>query len=236
MIPSFSHITIRVTYRPAEVGNFAYIVRIENVKDPNSVHFINIQSSVVSELRPVRPTPPVASSHISIGTQRVIADRLLPHLLVSFQKSVLLSVVKLDFGDCYTSVPVYQVLTVKNVTEDTMDVFFDSDSSHEVSFDLITENDQQESARQRAAADETYDSDSDSSSDSGSDTSAIPGIRGLFLRRLSFSFPASLPLPRHCSLNFYNSTQQASRTWKTTTSFPSLPRRRQRGATKRRRR
>ena len=54
MIPSFSHITIRVTYRPAEVGNFSYVVRIENVKDPNSVHFINIHSSVVSELRPVR--------------------------------------------------------------------------------------------------------------------------------------------------------------------------------------
>jgi hypothetical protein len=54
MIPSFSHITIRVTYRPAEVGNFSYILRIENTKDPNSVHSINVQSSVVSELRPVR--------------------------------------------------------------------------------------------------------------------------------------------------------------------------------------
>lgn len=54
MIPSFAHITIRVTYRPAEVGNFTYVARIENTKDPNCVHFVNIQSSVVSELRPVR--------------------------------------------------------------------------------------------------------------------------------------------------------------------------------------
>lgn len=54
LMPTFAHITIRVTYRPAEVGNFSYVVRIENIKDPNSVHFISIKSSVVSELRPVR--------------------------------------------------------------------------------------------------------------------------------------------------------------------------------------
>jgi hypothetical protein len=91
----------------------------------------------------------------------------------------MLSVAKLDFGDCYTSVPVYQILTVKNVTEDTMEVFFDSDASHEVSFDLITENDQQENERQRTAADEAYDSDSNSSSDSEADTADTNGTRSL---------------------------------------------------------
>ncbi len=108
----------------------------------------------------------------------------------------MLSVAKLDFGDCYTSVPVYQILTVKNVTEDTMEVFFDSDASHEVSFDLITENDQQENERQRTAADEAYDSDSNSSSDSEADTADTNGTHRSLLRSLSpcpllsFSLPA----------------------------------------------
>lgn len=109
MVPRFSHVTIRITYRPAQVGDFSYVVRIENVKDPNIVHFINIRSSVVSELRP---------------------------------KAILLNVVNLDYGDCYTGVPVSQTLTVKNVTENILEVFFDSDSSQEVTFELVTENDQ----------------------------------------------------------------------------------------------
>ena len=109
----------------------------------------------------------------------------------SNQKSIMLSVAKLDFGDCYTSVPVYQILTVKNVTEDTMEVFFDSDASHEVSFDLITENDQQENERQRTAADEAYDSDSNSSSDSEADTADTNGTRSFApCPLLSFSLPA----------------------------------------------
>lgn len=78
----------------------------------------------------------------------------------------MLSVAKLDFGDCYTSVPVYQVLTLKNVTEDAMEVFFDSDASHEVSFDLITDNDRKSESAQ-ASPDEAYNSDSDSGSDFG---------------------------------------------------------------------
>lgn len=70
---------------------------------------------------------------------------------------------KLDFGDCYTSVPVYQVLTVKNVTENPMEVFFDSDASHEVTFDLITDNDHK-SEKLRTPSDEA-ESDSESESD-----------------------------------------------------------------------
>jgi hypothetical protein len=89
----------------------------------------------------------------------------------------MLSVAKLDFGDCYTSVPVYQILTVKNVTEDTMEVYFDSDASHEVSFDLITESDQQGEERQRTTADEAYDSDSNSTSESEADGSDSDSTR-----------------------------------------------------------
>jgi len=54
MLPSFSYITIRMHYRPTEVGDFSYVVRIENTKYPNSAHFIHVRSAVVSELRPVR--------------------------------------------------------------------------------------------------------------------------------------------------------------------------------------
>lgn len=79
----------------------------------------------------------------------------------------MLSAAKLNFGDCYTGLPVYQLLTVKNVTEDTMEVFFDSDASDEVTFDLITDSDQK-SEQKPMISTGSYDSDSESESESES--------------------------------------------------------------------
>ncbi|KAL1530705.1 hypothetical protein AB1Y20_001604 [Prymnesium parvum] len=45
----------------------------------------------------------------------------------------------LDFGDCYSSIPSRKLLTVRNVSEETLDVHFSSDLPDEVSFDLHTE-------------------------------------------------------------------------------------------------
>ena len=45
----------------------------------------------------------------------------------------------LDFGDCYSSIPSRKLLTVRNISEETLDVHFSSDLPDEVSFDLHTE-------------------------------------------------------------------------------------------------
>jgi len=90
----------------------------------------------------------------------------------------MLSVAKLDFGDCYTGLPVHQVLSIKNVTENTMEVYFDSNASHEVSFDLITDNDRQESEHEPIASKSLEDSESDSDPESLIDTiDATSGMR-----------------------------------------------------------
>ena len=45
----------------------------------------------------------------------------------------------LDFGECYANISRRQLLVVRNISEDTLDVHFSSDLPDEVSFDLHTE-------------------------------------------------------------------------------------------------
>ena len=54
------------------------------------------------------------------------------------EEGLLLSGV-LDFGDCYTSVPTRQLLSVRNISEHHLDVHLSSDVADEVSFDMYTE-------------------------------------------------------------------------------------------------
>ena len=55
----------------------------------------------------------------------------------------------LDFGDCYASAATRQLLVVRNISDEALDVHFSSDLPDEVSFDLLGEEEGSAASRER---------------------------------------------------------------------------------------
>eukprot|EP01114_Cavostelium_apophysatum_P004034 TRINITY_DN1416_c0_g1_i3.p1 TRINITY_DN1416_c0_g1~~TRINITY_DN1416_c0_g1_i3.p1 ORF type:complete len:1432 (-),score=329.32 TRINITY_DN1416_c0_g1_i3:312-4607(-) len=110
LIPGYYHITIRVSYKPFEIGVHEMVIKIENKNDSHNVEYITLHANVLSKLQ--------------ASQEYVVAPDML------------------DFGDCYTGIPTCQLLTLRNIAEQPVDIYFESDDSTEISFSTYTDDKQ----------------------------------------------------------------------------------------------
>ncbi|XP_024373820.1 uncharacterized protein [Physcomitrium patens] len=113
-IKSFSHRRIRVTYKPKDVGDFTYIIHLQNNFDERNSKSVPFRCIVNSEHRQE------GLLVTGVGEDGV-----------------------LDFGDCYSGNGTCQLLTLRNVTQEALVVNLSSDhaSSDRVTFYRQTELD-----------------------------------------------------------------------------------------------
>ena len=118
-IPGYYHMTVRVNYKPCELGEFSYKIKVENKKNNNNAEYVLVNSVVSSG-------PQDHTVIININTSSLI-----------YQKAYITVTEKINFGDCFTSMPASQFITVRNVSQDTVDVHFNCDISNEVMYKCI---------------------------------------------------------------------------------------------------
>ncbi|KAL3702130.1 hypothetical protein R1sor_020152 [Riccia sorocarpa] len=120
-IQSCAHRRIRVMYKPREVGDFSYSLQLENSYDVRNFTCIPVQCIVNAEHR--REGLLVTG----VGEDGV-----------------------LDFGDCYANNGTFQLLTVRNITQEALVVNLGTDQSpgDKVNFFLQTELDMSASSPQ----------------------------------------------------------------------------------------
>ncbi|CAM9826222.1 unnamed protein product, partial [Ectocarpus sp. 13 AM-2016] len=107
-IGAYAHLRVRVTFRPREVGERDYRIFVENLNNVADTLAVDILTSVVSEDH---------REGLRIETDE---DGLLEGGSV------------LQFDKCFTGMPVWRKLRVKNTTVHSMDVSLGSDRPGEV--------------------------------------------------------------------------------------------------------
>ncbi|CAM9487045.1 unnamed protein product, partial [Ectocarpus fasciculatus] len=107
-IGAYAHLRVRVAFRPREVGERDYRIFVENLNNVADTLAVDILTSVVSEDH---------REGLRIETDR---DGLLEGGSV------------LQFDKCYTGMPVWRKLRVKNTTVHSMDISLGSDRPGEV--------------------------------------------------------------------------------------------------------
>jgi hypothetical protein len=50
VVAGYSQLRVRLTFKPAAVGEFSYKIAITNVRDQNNVQFIRLDASVLTQL------------------------------------------------------------------------------------------------------------------------------------------------------------------------------------------
>jgi predicted DNA-binding protein YlxM (UPF0122 family) len=109
-IGSYSHRRVRLRFRPVQVGEVFYDIQLENVNDPTNVEYIRLHANV-------------RSTH-SQESLAIVCPNSVQHL---------------DFGDCYAGLWSSQSMTVKNVSQNSLELNFSSDAGTEmVNFSVKT--------------------------------------------------------------------------------------------------
>ncbi|RHY38367.1 hypothetical protein DYB25_003469 [Aphanomyces astaci] len=111
-VAAYSHMRVRVTYRPMEVGEQFFEILAQNLHDSRNVKTLKIHAIASKE-------------HHREGLS--IRDP---------NGSYLMGGGLLDFGDCYTGFPTSKVLVLKNMTEAALHIELLSDRPKEVTFEL----------------------------------------------------------------------------------------------------
>ncbi|ETW02225.1 hypothetical protein, variant [Aphanomyces invadans] len=111
-VAAYSHMRIRVTFRPMEVGEQFFEILAQNMHNSRNVKTLKIHAIASKE-------------HHREGLS--IRDP---------NGSYLMGGGLLDFGDCYTGFPTSKVLVLKNMTEVALHIELLSDRPKEVTFEL----------------------------------------------------------------------------------------------------
>ncbi|CAK4108569.1 unnamed protein product [Aphanomyces euteiches] len=130
-VAAYSHMRVRVTYRPVEVGEQFFEILAQNLHDARNVKRVKIHAIASKE-------------HHREGLS-----------IREPNGSYLMGGSLLDFGDCYTGIPTSKALVLKNTTEAALHIELLSDRPKEITFELkVAQTNRARSTRPRLGFEE----------------------------------------------------------------------------------